>query len=371
MKHLYTFLFEACLSKGDYEKIKYIKPVVDVLCNNNSIRLGVKGEETFEINQEMNLYFQTEFGKVKDINSMSLIDFNIIVSRYNLKWQSIFKGDFSGYVRGLSSKNKGSAFEDDFIKNFGEYIPQLSEVTGIPQSKFQILSQDNIISVGGKNTKRPLNINPSGPGITLGDKQPQMIGDDVVDVKINLSRNKHLNLSLKCEKKVTFCNAGISKLLPKKSFEEFKLTKDLVLSAEGNKLLNFFGIDKNRFARVFINYKNSGKKTKSIKDEVDVTKCARTPEFMYFLKTVIGCGYILVHKIKNQTHMYDLRTDDDLVKFIGNVQSMKVLYPSDGNKKAVDVLLETDGISILFNFRSKNGKIYPQQLMADYTIKDH
>lgn len=364
MKGLYNVLCEMHLTKTDWDKIKYIQPVITALCNNDSIKLGKSGEEVFEITDDMKDYFKNEFTKLKSLPTLG--EFNSIVNAYGLSWNKIFKGEFSGYVNGLSSKNKGNMFEEEFINNFSDYADILSQATGIPVSK---LFTYRIKSVGGNNTKRPLSIKNNS--ITLGDKPFESIGDDVVDVKLEVDSKDYLNLSLKCDKKVSFCNTGIKPLFPPKAFDEFKETGELVLNKNAEHLLNFFGIDKNRFAEVFVNYINDGKKRKSKKDEVDVTEAAKTTEFRIFLKTIIGCGYILVHKISSQTHVYDLRTEKDLEDFIGNIQSMTVLYPNDGNKKSVDVLLNTDGLSILFNFRSKSGKVYPEHFMADYTIKKH
>ena len=363
MKTLYNYILEAQFSLADWNKIKYIRPVINALCNSKFIRLGNKGDKIFNISKDMNDYFQDEFAKLK--TTPTLAEFNEIVSRYELSWGKIFKGDFSGYKDGLSSKNKGNAFEEDFIVNFEDYAERLADVLNISVSD---LFAYNIKSVGGNNTKRPLNIKNNE--ILLGNKPITKIGDDVADVRLE-NNDSYYNLSLKCDKKVTFCNTGIKQLFQEKSFDEFRETGELNLTKNAEYFLNFFGIDKNRFAEVFINYKNDGVKRKSQKDEVDVTYAAKTPEFEKFLKSIIGCGYILVHKIGSQTHMYDLRTEKDLNDFIGNVQSMVVLYPNDGNKKAVDVLLNTEGLSILFNFRSKSGKIYPEHFMADYTIKKH
>lgn len=363
MKKLYDYILEASLSKADWDKMKYINPVINALCNKDVIRCGSRGEKEVAITDDMKEYFKSEFAKLKSLPTLN--EFNDIVKQYDLSWQKIFKGDFSGYEKGLSSRNMGDAFEKEFVSNFVNYADQLSEVLGIPATK---LLTYEIKSVGGNNTKRPINI--SSNGIKLGNKPIQKIGDDVADVR--LESDDYYNLSLKCGKKVTFCNTGVKQLFPFKKFDEFKETGELELSKDAEHLLNFFGLDKIKFASVFANYKNDGiRKSNSQKDEVDVTEFAKTNEFKNFLRSVVGCGYVLVHKMGPETHMYDLRTESDLDEFVGEVQSMVALYPSDGGKKAVDILLNTEGLTVLFNFRSKTGQVYPEHLMADYIIKKH
>lgn len=360
MKKLYDYILEANLSKADWDKVKYINPVINALCNKDVIRCGYHGEKEVAITDDMKEYFKSEFAKLKSLPTLN--EFNDIVKQYDLSWQKIFKGDFSGYEKGLSSRNMGDAFEKEFVSNFVNYADQLSEVLGVPATK---LLTYEIKSVGGNNTKRPINI--SSNGIKLGNKPIQKIGDDIADVR--LESDDYYNLSLKYGRKVTFCNAGIKPLFPPKKFEEFKETGEFELSKNAEHLLNFFGLDKIKFASVFANYK--GRNNQSQKDEVDVTEFAKTNEFKNFLRSVVGCGYVLVHKMEPETHMYDLRTESDLDEFIGEVQSMVALYPNDGGKKSVDVLLNTEGLTVLFNFRSKKGLVYPENLMADYIIKKH
>ena len=134
-------------------------------------------------------------------------------------------------------------------------------------------------------------------------------------------------------------------------------------------MLDFFGLDHERFASIFANYSGKGKRN-GAKDIVDVTDSAKTKQFMEFLRTVIGYNYVLVHKMDNgKIHYYNLMTPKDLDNFIGKIQSMEILYPQNGDAKRVDIVLETTNLKIKFNIRSKDGGIEPTHLMSDYTIK--
>lgn len=94
MKSLYKLICEMRFKNDDWYKIKYINPVINALCYNDSVRLGDNGDTIFNLTSEMKTYFKAEFEKNKNI---TLDDFNNIVQKYGLSWTKLFKGDFSGY----------------------------------------------------------------------------------------------------------------------------------------------------------------------------------------------------------------------------------------------------------------------------------
>lgn len=111
------------------------------------------------------------------------------------------------------------------------------------------------------------------------------------------------------------------------------------------------------------------KRIKSNKTTIDITNDIHKVKFFDFLKSIIGCGFILVHLIDNEVYYLDLRTEDDLNKFIGDViKNATIKYPNDGNAKRIDIDVELSNIKFNFNIRSKNGGIYPTHFMADYKI---
>ena len=56
-------------------------------------------------------------------------------------------------------------------------------------------------------------------------------------------------------------------------------------------------------------------------------------------------------------------------EFIGELQSANVLYPNDGKAKRVDVIIETTGLKLNFEIRSKPGGVYPDQMLCSYQVK--
>lgn len=376
MKHLAEYVLEnldineSCFTSTDKNKTKYIMPILTRMVEVGDLRMGSKGEETpYKLTADQlvaarNLKnsgagdFKTlyEFGEWMEAQGMP-------------KLTQIFKGDFSGYIRGLESKNRGNAFESDFIANFErKYRDGMEKSLGMePGELFGCV----LTQLGGLNSSRPLVI--SGKSVLVGSKKgAATVGDDVVDVELNypedLKRDK-LNLSLKWGRTVTFINCGVKKLFPESAFQAAANGEDYEPSNEGKALLDMLGIDYNRFAEVFNTY--GGKRTKSQHEDVDVTSHLKGNSiFKAFMESVVGYGYILVHQYENgETHYYDLSTQKEMRKFIGNVQSASIQYPTEGSAKRVNVKIEFDNLSLTINIRSKDGSVNPTHIMADYIVK--
>ena len=359
MKTLTDFLFESLFTKKDFPKHNYMNDVIAALCTKDFIRTGAKGEDTVTIDSSIQQDLKADFDALG--HNIDYDSFNNIVKKYNLpEWNKIFKGDFSGYTNGLASKNRGNAFEDDFVNNFKFYASDLANCIGIDENDLYGATVD---AVGALNNSRPLSV--TNRGVVVGDITTS--GDTLADVIVNA--NERYNVSLKFGSTVTFINCGIGKIFTRQEFNKYKITGEYNPTKEGEMLLDFFGLDRKRFADTFVNYSGNGKRGGK-KDTIDVTDAAKTKEFMDFLRSVIGYNYILVHKADNgKIHYYNLMTPKDLDKFIGKVQNMEVLYPQNGDAKRVDIVLETTNLKIKFNIRSKDGGIEPTHLMSDYTIK--
>jgi hypothetical protein len=213
---------------------------------------------------------------------------------------------------------------------------------------------------GGKNTPRPLDISSSR--ITTGKKAGSWdIGKAVTDLTLwyakGRSEPKALYLSLKLGGTVTFVNAGVKKYLMEK-----EMVTGEISNAKGKLLLKMFSIDEQKFSDVFNNYTGKG----SGKEKVKLTNL-NNPIFKEFMQSVIGYGYVLVHKVRGKvyTQMIDKAT---MNKFI-NVKSAEILYPKDGSAKRIDIVIEMNGITIKINIRNKQGGLYPSHIMADYVME--
>lgn len=379
MKTFTQYFTESYMTAADFEKhdYKYSNAVIAIITGEHEtlsqLALGDKSAQSY-----------VDLEKIqKDRNAVeafrhadSVAEFNKIAKKFGFSWGKIWKGPFSGYD-GEVSKNKGNAFESELIKNFNDsYKADLEKIIG----PFELAKDPE--AVGELNTRRPLTFDNGMvyalPQVAkkLGNKFE--IGEAVSDVTLTVNEidgkvkrtETPVYLSLKYGNKVTFINAGVMKLFPKAAFVENDADK---ITKNGAELLDMFGIDKNKFVSVFANY--SGVKSKKAKGESeDVTeKIAKNKAFAEFIKSVIGYGFIVVHKIGKKVHYYDLRTEEQMNAFIGVLKSAQLYYGGKTNDgKRVDIYMEFESndykLSLQFNIRSKQGGVYPTHIMSDYVV---
>ena len=366
MKTLNEYINEALFKGSEFYKHNYLNDVIDTLCTKTSIRLGKEGDKTFTIDPSIQQNLRADFDLVGC--NIDMEKFNEICSKYDLpKWTQIFKGDFSGYSGGLASKNQGNAFEIDYVNNFEDaYQEDFEKKLGIKLGSCQITLE------GGQNTKRPLR--KGSKGLYLGTENPNEVGAMLKDAFIRAEDGSEYNVSLKTSETVSFINTGVKELFPEKIFKEYEKTgvfePQTKNGVNGQDILDMFGIDGVKMAEVFNKYNTGGKRSRSVKNEVDVLDIVKKNGLIDLMKTVVGCNYILVHKIKNVVHTYDLRTIGDMNKFIGTLKSAKVLYPTDGKAKRIDVKIETTNLKLKFNIRAKDGTVFPTHMQCDYEIKN-
>lgn len=366
MINLFCYLNESRFSSDDFIKHSYKEDVINKIINTGNIRLGKNGESTIDIDDSIRAKLKSEFDEI-GILKVTKEDFDKIMLKYNLPtWNKYFKGDFSGYVNGLS-KNKGIEFEEKYVSNFDYYSEGLADFLGV--DKLNML-QYNVVHCGGLNNKRPLKKGMYGPVIA---NNSATIGDDIADIKLVDSNGKtQYNLSLKAGNSTTFCNIGINKLFSASSFEKYKKTGHYVpeknVNIDGQDLLDMLCINNDKFADTFISYKEK----KQQENEVDITKELKHNKAIYdFLYSAIGYNYILVHQTASgKIEYYDLRTKTQMEKFLGNIISAKIYYGGMGGEaKRINIYIKTTKLKkILINIRSKNGSIYPTHIMCDYTI---
>jgi hypothetical protein len=344
-----------------------VERLIDQIINNGRVRIGEHGEGVYVIPDDLrnnNSNFAKELSELK--NNPDLDKFNEILKKYNLKlrFSSIFKGDFSGYVNGLASKNKGNMFEVEYVNNFHKYAENLETTLGLKKGSFYGCQP---ILTGGENNKRPLM--HDGKYIIVGGKK-ETVGDSVVDVKVNDIDNNDYNLSLKSGNTVTFINCGVKRLFSDESFNNYINSGvynpiNNINGVTGNELLKTLCINPNKFADVFTKYKSDfiGEKVKIRGTEFKDKK----EGVLKFIESAVGYNYILVHKIRNKIHIHDLRKESDMKKLIGDIKSIEILYGGkQGRGKRVDVIITLSNMEININIRNKQGDVYPDEIMAHY-----
>jgi len=367
MRNIYQYLVESVFKSSEFYKHAYAKDVIAKIVNTGHIRLGNTGETDYVIPDDILPKLKEDFAKNED--NMDFDTFNEIMKSHGLPvWTKIFKGDFSGYVNGLASKNRGNAFEDEFVNNFQtKYAQQLQDALGLKPYTFENCVPE---SLGAENQRRPLT--SDGKQILVGGFH-DTAGESVVDVFVKDVNGTPYNLSLKVEKTVTLINCGVTRLFSERSFKEYeikgKYSAETFNGVDGNKLLDMFCIDHELFAKSFVNY---GKNEKL--DRVDVTRDIDKRPLYDFICSALGYNYVLVHKIGPKVHYIDLRTEKDMKKIIGinpnSIKKVEVCYGrGNGKGKGVDINVECQNIKIKFNIRNKQGGLYPTHIMADYEIR--
>ena len=356
----YVEIVESMFTKADWDKHdgKYQKGIVAKILSGEPIYLGKDSNGNTwtckDINKAKELF--------KDIDSMdSPDDFNKAMSELDgPSWTKIFKGQVSGYMKGLDSGNRGNRFEQEYLDNIHSYIPKLEEITG------KKLDDYNATRVGGDNLKRPLQF--EGNSFILGLSQGcKTVGDSVADIKLKKG-NDTINLSLKAGNLVSFINTGILKIFTAASFDKFRDDGTYDPEKNAELILDAFGIDKNKFAHTFVNYDGKTAVDDYKVENTDIMK--KNNDFKKFMDSVIGYDYIMVHKLGKDIHYVDLSTKRDRDNLISNLKKSTIYYGGKlGKGKRVDIEMEFENITIKFNFRTKfAGKVYPSYLQADYKI---
>lgn len=307
--------------------------------------------------------FAFDKSQPKIVKIIRALQEDVNLSKLNTKNVTFSFGN--GSRGGGGSYNKGLIFEKELWDQIQTYLDAgIENVTKYKDAVEEIMSlipkghyPTKIDLDGGKNTPRPLTF--SGNKITTGKIGD--IGKEVTDLTLwyrkGTGREKPIYLSLKLGGTVTFVNAGVKKILL-----EHEMVENNIKNRNGKALLNLFSIDENKFSDVFNNYTGRG----SGKDEVIIGLTGNS-QFKTFMESVIGYGYILVHKIGQKVHIEEI-TKAKMKSFI-HVKSAKILYPKNGSAKRIDVVIEMNGITIKINIRNKQGGVYPSHIMADYVMK--
>ena len=120
----YVEIVESMFTKADWDKHdgKYQKGIVSKILSGEPIYLGKDSNgDTWvckDIDKAKELF--------KDVDSMDSPDeFNKAMSELDGPlWTKIFKGQVSGYMKGVDSGNAGNRFEQEYLDSIHSYIPK-------------------------------------------------------------------------------------------------------------------------------------------------------------------------------------------------------------------------------------------------------
>ncbi len=354
--------------RGDY---KYAKIVISWLLREEGSPEGIYlGKSTdndksiFDLNKlKLNEEDKKSLQDMKDnISKYSEKDFNKIMMKYGLKWNKINKKQLSGVG---SEGNHGNQFEVDFMNDFdSKWESKIKEITGCKEIK-------NKEAVGGKNQRRPYNFNPDGT-ITAGKPGSFDIGATISDITLDTDKGP-IYLSLKSGKLLSFANIGCigsgnNLIIPRSWYNNPKEE----LPENGKRLLDMLCIDHKKYRAVFANKENTNNSTRvrtADYQKEDVTKQMKSnKDFMVFIKSLIGYGYVMVHQNQgDDVDFIDLRKESKLDSLVNGILSAEVAYPT--NAKRVEVHVDMAGIWINFVARPADGGPVPNRIHVQYNFK--
>lgn len=298
---------------------------------------------------------------LKNISKKSIKDFNDILSSHGIEWKNINKAQLSGVS---SEGNKGNQFETDFMNDFEEkWESKIKEITGCKTINSKSLD-------GGKNQNRPYHFNPDG-SITAGKEGSYDVGSIVTDITLDTDKGP-IYLSLKSGDLLAFSNIGcIGKksdpIIPRNWYDS-----DEELPKKGKALLDMLAIDETRYRNVFKGRKssnNSNKVRKATYEKEDVTSLMKNNKnFIKFVRSNIGYGYIMVHQVKgDDVDFIDLRSEAKLNELTNHIVKAEVNYPT--NAKRVEVHIDMSGIWLSFDLRPADGGPVPNRVHCRYKFK--
>ena len=279
-------------------------------------------------------------------------------------------GDGSSGGRGV--KNVGNAFEGIFAQEIRNWwagepveIKALQAIEKIDElHKLTKCKTLEVKEVGELNNKRPFVFTPT---VHIGSQisvQNNNLGPIVTDVTLECAKSKsqptEIYLSLKTGGTVTFFNSGIKTVLT-----STEIKSGLIKNENGLKILDMFNINNAVFCDIF-----NGKLKEGYSENIWSTMSAKQKaNLKTFLKSGIGHGYTIVHKLNSGIKVYEI--DETYMNEAATPSSCTIYYGGKtGTGKRIDMEVETKHYILKLNIRdTQGGDGYPTRMMCDYSYK--
>ena len=278
-------------------------------------------------------------------------------------------GEGSSGGRGV--KNQGNAFEGIFATAIEKWwageeqdmklskaVEDVAEIYKLKELK-ELKVEIEVKTVGELNNRRPIVYTPK---VLISSKIPvrdNNLGQVVSDVTL-ISQKKEYYLSLKTSGTVTFFNSGI-----KQVFLTSEIKSGKIENPNGIKLLEMFNIKNELFCDIY-----NGKLKQGYSEDVFKTMTpAQKSNLKDFLKSGIGHGYTIVHKIGGSIKVYEI--DKPYMEKAATPLSCTVYYGGKtGTGKRIDMEIETQKYILKVNIRdTQGGDGYPTRIMCDYSYR--
>lgn len=302
--------------------------------------------------------------KPRNINVSRKLQGKVDLKKINrdLKLRSLTLKFGNGSSGNRGSNNRGNLFESYFLRDLKQWwegnekkcepknliaIRDLDATYGIRSSK-----TFKVISVGGENTKRPLDFSQSSVVLTNPKGSGLNVGKSVSDITLQGDFGE-VYLSLKRGSTTTFFNVGVRTIMPPEDIQNRKLR-----NSSAKKLLKMFGIEEGKFCDVFNgDYKGPGE----VKAKADKVAIGR------LLESGIGYGYHIIHEFPK--YILSKEMTKKKMESASKIGDVTVYYGGVGGAgKRIDIVFSSKDYSFKLNFRDTQGKDgYPTRLMCDFT----
>lgn len=295
-------------------------------------------------------------------------DVNVTQLKNSLKIKKLNIEFGNGSSGNRGTNNRGNLFEPQFAEALlkwwaGDNITDRVMLDAIVRMdndlKLREADSLKVDIVGGENTKRPLQYSASGITMDNPKGRGNDVGASVTDITITKQfkrkTDQEIYLSLKLGTTVTFFNVGVRTVLTPDEIKAGNIT-----NANGKMLLDMFGIDPMLFCMVF---NGTLKQGQVVSNTVDTAKLSK------LLKSGIGHGYYIVHKLSGQIKTKNMT--ESALRTASSVTSSKIYYGGKtGNGKRIDIEVESSTYKFKLNIRDTQGKDgYPTRLMCDFSYK--
>ena len=298
---------------------------------------------------------------------------------------SKLKVDFGNGSRGgRGSANKGNKFEVDLAKDINKwfeegdgYLKQSDPIQNMIR-QIALVNDDygwfnnrtlRATVVGGVDTKRPLKLK-NGTWFVgdAGGGAGYDIGEKVSDVTVEGDKTGKTYISAKTSGTTALVNLGVRT----NYFPIADIKNGTIKKADGQALLNTFGLDEAKFCRVFNDFEAgtpySSNDTPGNNFDSDLLKA--------LIKGSLGYGFHYVHRDKGK--IWHMRMTEEFLNqsCIPSRSSIKIEYggTSGDGAKRINMVMSTSTLELQFNIRNTSSsgtkadpkRIYPTHLQAGY-----
>ena len=295
----------------------------------------------------------------------------------------VYWGD--GSRKGRGKGNQGNKFEDILVQAINKYATEgMNAMPESPEKTF-VLQMSTVYddtykwwnnrtlfakNMGGNDTKRPLKLK-NGTWFVgdAGGGKGYDIGEKVSDVTVTGDKGALTYISAKTSGTTALVNLGVRT----NYFPIADIKAGNIQLNDGKKLLDTFGIDHEKFCKVF----NDADAGLAYSETAQPGKGFKTSLLKALIKGSLGYGYHYVHKDKGK--IFHMKMTEKFLdsSCIPSKSSITIQYGGtgrSGDAKRINIVMTTPTLNLLFSIRNTSGKstaddpnaTYPTHLQAGY-----